>query len=61
MWLKALFCPWRECRRSSTLFDLYGIEYHAAILSKATEKPFYNSTRNGKAFIERTISAEVSS
>ena len=25
----------------------------------ATEKPFHNSTRNGKAFIERIIPAEV--
>ena len=30
-------------------------------LSKATKKPIHNTTRNGKAFIERTISAEVSS
>jgi len=28
-------------------------------LSKATEKPFYNSTRNSKAFIKRALSAQV--
>ena len=59
MWLGALLCAWRECRRSSALFDFYGIEYYAIILSKATKKPICNSTRNGKAFIEGTISAEV--
>jgi hypothetical protein len=49
----------REGSRSSALFDIYCIEYHAIILSKATEKAFYNSTRNSKAFIKRALSAQV--
>ena len=61
MWLRALLCSWREGRRSCALFDIYRIEYHAIVFVKTTEKPLYNTTRNGKAFVERTISAEVSS
>jgi len=35
---------WREGSRSSALFDIYCIKYNAIILSKTTEKPFYNLT-----------------
>ena len=59
MWLRALLCAWREGSRGSAFFDIYGIEYHAIIFNQKTEKSFYNSTRNGKTFIKRIISAEV--
>jgi len=37
--------------------NIYRIRATAHMM--ATEKPFYNSTRNGKAFIKRTISAKT--